>query len=404
MNNVSSSPSIYAQSALSHAQKLAASPRGSATLAEKQAADYVQAQLSSAGLEDVQVQPFSGERSIWLFVALAFGLALVGHAAFWLLRQPAGSPAALIISVAVLGFSGYLIWRKFTLEDYPLHRTLPHGPSQNVIAAIPPSGQNKQTVVLVAHLDSHRAVFWFASDFMVRLFGFASIIAIAGVYAAIPVYILAALTPFRIFAWLGMFLVVFHFLAWFSGVTADLGRYSPGANDNASSVGTLLALAARLKAQPLDHTEVVLLFTGCEESSGDGMLTFIKDQGAQFREAVFIDLEMVGIGDGISYVREEGNLKRFTIPQALEAELLDVGKRFGMAPVSTPFVGASTECSILLKYGYKAACLISYRHGSSFLPEWHRLTDTPDRLQAQAFERIHLLAWDLLQRFDQGGV
>ena len=36
------------------------------------------------------------------------------------------------------------------------------------------------------------------------------------------------------------------------------------------------------------------------------------------------------------------------------------------------------------------------------MPEWHRLTDTPDKLQLPALERVHGLAWDLLQRFDQG--
>ena len=392
--------SNYAQSALSHAQKLAATPRGSATAAEKQAAEYVQAQLISTGVTDIQLQPFSGERSIWLFVALAFGLALVGHAAYWLLRQPASNLAALIIALLALGFSGYLIWRKFSLQDYPLHNALPHAASQNVVAVIRPAGETRQRVVLVAHLDSHRAVFWFASDLMVRLFGIVSIIAIAGVYAAIPVYVLAALTPYQIFSWLGIILAGFHFLGWFTGVTADLGRYSPGANDNASSVGTLLALAERLKVQPLQNTEIWLAFTGCEESSGDGTLELIKEHGAQLKEAVFVDFEMVGIGEEISYIREEGNLSRYTIPQELEMLVKEVGQEFGLGPVSTPFVGASTECSILLKHGFKAVCLVGHRRGSSFLPEWHRLTDTPDRLQQGALQRIHTLAWDLLQRLD----
>jgi len=394
--------STYAQRALVQARKLAANPRGSATEAEKQAAEYVQAQLKALGVVDIQLQPFSGERSIWLFVALAFGLALVGHAAFWLLRQPVGKVPAMIIAMLVFGFSGYLVWRKFTSEDYPLHNNLPHGPSQNVIATIPPRQGTRQRVVLVAHLDSHRAVFWFASDFMVRLFGIVSIIAIGGVYAAIPVYLLAGLTPYPIFAWLGGILAGFHFIAWFTGVTADLGRYSPGANDNASSVGTLLSLAERLRSQPLQNTEVWLAFTGCEESSGDGMLALLKEKGAELKQAVFIDFEMVGIGDAISYIREEGNLSRHTIPAELERLVKEAGKEFGVGQVSTPFVGASTECSILLKHGYKAVCLIGFRKGSSNMPEWHRLTDTPDRLQGDALQRIHMLAWDLLQRLDQG--
>ena len=112
------------------------------------------------------------------------------------------------------------------------------------------------------------------------------------------VYFLAVLTRWQLFAWLGLILAVFHFLGWFTGVTADLGRYSPGANDNASGVGTILALAERLKGQPLEHTEIWLAFTGCEESGCDGVLALIKEHGNALREALFIDFEMVGIGDG----------------------------------------------------------------------------------------------------------
>jgi hypothetical protein len=402
MSTNPTSTASFAQRALTHAQTLAKSGRGSATEAEKEAAEYTQSQLRTLGIEDVHMQPFLGLRSIWLFFAQAFGLALVGHAAFWFLRHPFGNAPALIVTLVAFGLSGYILWCKFTFRDFPLRTTLPHAPSQNVIAIIPPAGEAQRSLVLVAHLDSHRAVFWFATDFLVRIFVPISIMTFYGVYLAIPVYGLAVLTQWQIFGWLGLVLAFFHFLGWFTGVTADLGQYSPGANDNASSMGTLLALAERLNGQPLQNTEVWLAFTGCEETSGDGMFALIKESGAQLRDAVFIDFEMVGIGDRISYIREEGNLNRFTIPQEIESLVKEVGQRFGLQPASTPLVGASTECRILLKHGFKAVCLIAHRQGSTILPEWHRLTDTPDRLQVDTLERVHALTWDLLQRFDQG--
>ena len=264
--------SHYAQRALSHAQILAKEGRGSTTAAEKQAAEYAQSQLKQLGFDDVRLQPFIGLRSIWLFLALAFGLALVGHAAYWMLSKPMGNLPALVISVIAFGLSGYMLLRKFSFHDYPLQKTVPHASSQNVIAVIPPVGEVRQRLVLSAHLDSHRAVFWFATNFLVSLFAISAVVSIYGVFLAIPLYVLAALTHWQIFAWIGLVLAFFHFLSWFTGVTADLGRYSPGANDNAAGVGTLLALAERLKAQPLLNTEVWLAFTGCEESGCDGML------------------------------------------------------------------------------------------------------------------------------------
>ena len=178
----------------------------------------------------------------------------------------------------------------------------------------------------MAHLDSHRAVFWFATDFLVRIFVPISITATFGIFLAIPIYFLAALTHWPIFGLLGLILAGFHFLGWFTGVTADLGRYSPGANDNAASVGTVLGLAERLAGQPLQNTEVWLAFTGCEETNAGGTLALIEQYRSELKEALFVDFEMVGIGDRISYVREEGNISRLTIPQEVETLVNQVGQ------------------------------------------------------------------------------
>ena len=147
MNDTSSS--IWAQRALDHAVKITnASPgRGSATRAEAQAAEYVRILLLSMGVENIRQQSFKGLRSIWLFFVLAFGLALVGHAAFWLLSQPADWQIALFISLVAFALSAFLLWRKLTFRNYPLRTSLPHGPSQNVVAVLPPAGEVRKRVV-----------------------------------------------------------------------------------------------------------------------------------------------------------------------------------------------------------------------------------------------------------------
>ena len=79
--------SHYAQHALEYVKTLAKNPRGSATEAEREAAEYTRIQLKSIGIEDVKLEPFIGLRSIWLFMALAFGLA-------WWVMLPSGCCAA----------------------------------------------------------------------------------------------------------------------------------------------------------------------------------------------------------------------------------------------------------------------------------------------------------------------
>jgi hypothetical protein len=393
----------YAQQAMEHIRRLAAMPRGSATEGERKAAEYSQTMLAAIGVEGVRIEPFIGLRSHWLFLALVFGLALVGHAAFWLLRKPAGDYPALVITVLALGMSGFLLGRKFSYRDYPLRNNLPHATSQNVMAVIPPAGDVHNKVVLVGHLDSARAVFWFASDLLVTIFAPLSFLALYGIYAAIPIYILAILTHLRIFSWLGLVLAAFHFLAWFTGVTADLGRYSPGANDNASGVGTVLALAERLKKDPLEHTEVWVALTGCEETGGDGMLALLREHGNMLREALFVDFETVGIGAGIRYIGVEGNIHRRHIPADVNELMKRVEAEFNLQPVDIPPMGALTESGILWEYGFRAVCFSSYHPGSLKLPEWHRLTDIPDHIQVSSLERMQKLAWTLLHRIDGSG-
>ena len=386
--------------ALEHARLLAQRGRGSATQAEADAAQTVRDTLGQLGVRDIRLQPFRGLRSIWLFLALVFGLALVGHAAMWMLRAALGEWQALVVSLVAFGMSGYLLWRKFTFRSYPLQEVLPHGPSQNVVAVIPPYGEERQRVVLVSHLDSHRAVVWYASDWLVRAYGLVSPVVVWGVAAAPLLYTAWAAVDWPVFGWVGLAFGVLHFLGWFTGVTADLGPYSPGANDNAAAVGVLLALAERLTTEPLEHTEVWLAFTGCEETGCDGMLALLGKYGDALKDALFIDLELPGIGERLAYLPVEGVVRRKHIPQEVERLVCQVGERFGLEAAPGSAAGYFTEAGAAWEHGYQAVCLVSLPRGSNLLPEWHRLTDRPERLQPEALARMGELAWGLLSRLE----
>lgn len=399
---MSSEPSFgdWANHALAHASVLGRQGRASAAASEAKAAEYVRQQLAGLGVNEVRTQPFRGLRSIWLFLSLAFGTALIGHTAYWLLGRPLGVWAALAVSTLAFGFAAFLLWRKFTFRDYPLRQSLPHGPSQNIIAQIPASQETRSKVVFHAHLDSHRAVVWFANDGLLTLYELLAPVAFLGVVLSPLFYVLAALGLAE-FSWLNLAFALVHFLVWFTGVTADLGPYSPGANDNAASAGELLALAERLQQQPLTDTEVWLVFTGCEETGCDGMMAFLDEYAPALKDALFVNLELVGIGERVVYARSEGLVRKRTISPATEKFVQFAGQEVGLQPAPRLGAGAFSETGVVLERGLDGVCFLTLRQNSPRLPEWHRLTDTPARLQPKALERVHRLVWAVLQEFDR---
>lgn len=405
---MTAAPSGYGAQALHYAsqlnQRAAQGPgspgRGSATQAEGRAARYVRERLASLGVQEISMQSFEGLRSIWFFLGFAFGFGLSGHAAYWLLRPVLGGLAAWVLSAASFIFGGYLLWRKFTFQDYPLRQALPHGPSQNVLAVLPAAGERRQQVVLIGHLDSHRSVLWYAHDVLVSIYHAATPLAVYGMALAPLLYGIALLPGLGAVGWAAAALGVVQFLAWLTGVTADLGPYSPGANDNASAVGTLLALAERLQAEPLQHTEVRLAFTGCEETGCDGLRALLEAHAAELKDALFLDFELVGIGERLVYLQNEGLVRKRNISPDVETLIKQVGAPFGLQPVNAGGLGVFTEMGVVWERGLQGACLMALQEGSPHLPEWHRLSDTPDHLQAGTLQKVHDFAWALLQRLD----
>jgi hypothetical protein len=74
---------------------------------------------------------------------------------------------------------------------------------------------------------------------------------------------------------------------------------SPGANDNAAAVGILLALAARLRADPPRRLTVRLAFFGDEERGMLGSRVYVRDAALEALLGV-VSLELCGIGDSLA--------------------------------------------------------------------------------------------------------
>jgi Zn-dependent M28 family amino/carboxypeptidase len=221
-----------------------------------------------------------------------------------------------------------------------------------------------------------------------------------GTFLAPSLYLLLALTGWSPLRWLTLFLAGMHGLAWVTSLSADFSSVSPGANDNASAVGTVLALGERLRQQPLEHTEVWLAFTGCEESGADGMIHLLQQEGEALRDALMINFELVGIGERLVYLQSEGVLRKQKIHPDVERLVKEVGQEFGLVALNGSGTGVFTETGVASEHGFDGVCFLARRSDSILLPEWHRPSDTPDRLQADTLDRVHELTWALLQKID----
>jgi len=392
--------------ALAHARHLAEhiGPRGSATPAEGRAARYARAEMEKLGLRDVRVEPYPGLRSAWLPYAVIFLLALAGHALFWALRPALSAWLYLPFVVACYALGAWWYARILTFHLTLLHRALPKGPSQNVIGVAPARAANApRRVVLVGHLDTHRTPWIFQGDTRTRLFPLLLNVGFYSLLAAPLLYLLAAALDSLPLAYLGLATGLTRLVGLALSVDDDRTPYSPGANDNAAAVGTCLALARRLLAEPLARTEVWVLASGCEESGLDGIRHCVQRHGAALAHALFLDFEAVGNGDHLVYLTHESPL----FPTPMHPASLALARQAAarcphLEAIGAPAVGGYTEMGVVNQAGLRGLCVLTIPRGLRAVGEWHRPTDVADRLRRDSLARAHEFAWALLQEWDRG--
>ncbi len=282
-----------------HLREIAAiGPRPSAGEGERQAARYVREQLDAMGLSDIREQSFvapstSGWKTIPPAALLALGSMLAG-----------GDRMSKFLG----GFTTLLgLWTQREAQSanpvIPVFSEM--NDSQNVIAKIRSSGETRHTLYLIAHLDTDRQrltalpplspVFRLLNTVAITL----NLISAVSMLWDSLIGVRGANRVQRMAQAVNMGQLALHLLE------EQSQPYVDGANDNASGVGALLALADSLKADPLEHTEVVLLFTGAQETFNDGIQVYL-DRFAPSRDlSTFIDIDSVGAGD-VAYVTRQG--------------------------------------------------------------------------------------------------
>jgi hypothetical protein len=392
-------------SALKHIEHLsvAIGPRGSTTPKEKEGHEYVHKVLSDLGCEP-RTETFLAPTSTYTPVIFGLGVALLAEVLFWFISPtPNAAMGALAAAVlAVLATASLLleIWP----ADTPARWFVPSAPSQNVIGVTRAGGEARRKIAVLAHVDTHRTPLFWRNRTNFRVYRVLTTLGFAGLAALCVIFVVGIFAPGGALRVLSLIPTVFVLLAWLMVVQAHFTPFTHGANDNASGVGILLALAERLKQQPLANTEVWWVATGCEEMPGAfGSADFVRRHRAEFENGLIVVVDNVaGKGADPTYLTSEGILvmRKFS-PEGLALVEQVASDRPELKARPSVQQGAGTDATPALMAGLKAVGFLGFTP-DGWIPDWHNQSDTFDKVDADAVDRTERFVLALMQKYDAG--
>ncbi|HEU4392256.1 MAG TPA: M28 family peptidase [Solirubrobacterales bacterium] len=283
--------------------------RPSASEGERRAAEWLVARFAEQGAE-ARIEAGPAHGTYWWPLGLGAALGALGAIAGLRGRRLLG---AVLGAIGAAGIA----------DDFPpgqrrLRRVLPKRTTYNVVCELG-NLEAERTVVLIAHHDSAHSGLVFHPQFplIADRLGLiekadTSPPLMAPVIGGPLLAALGALTGKRLLSRIGLFLGLGS-----AAAMADIGAREvvPGANDNGTAVVALLALAQRLREEPVQGTRVVLLSVGAEESFSEGIKAFGERHfpGLPRESTFFLCLETLG-SPHLLVLRGEGFLKMHEYP------------------------------------------------------------------------------------------
>jgi hypothetical protein len=354
--------------------------RPSASEGERRAAQWLAAELESAGCREVRVEEERAHGGYWW----PLGLLNAGSAlAAFLGRRVAATAGASAAAAVYDDVSGGRLWFR--------RRALPHRPTWNVVAEAG-APDAARTVVFIAHHDAahtglvfHPALPRKAMELMPEQHERASqsVPIIFGVFLGPLLLALWGLLGRRWLKRAGMF-----FSLGATAAMADIGarRAVPGANDNLSSVAVLVALAHELAERPPEDARVILLSTGSEESFMEGMQAFGRRHfaGLSHDTTEFVCLECVG-SPHLCVVEGEGMLRMRAYTESSREALARAGAAAGVELRRGLKTVAATDGLIALNAGFRT-CTLGGVDETKFPANYHWPSDTADNLDWSSVE------------------
>jgi hypothetical protein len=373
---------------------LAAIDRPTASAGEREAAEWVAAELAAAGV-DPRIEEEHSTGGYWWPLGLAAAVGLVAGGLALSGRRWAG---------AVLGAAACAA----AIDDLPprgrrLRRMLPKRSAWNVVGELGPADASR-TVVLLAHHDTAHSglVFHPILPEIADRLGWVErndtspplmwpVVACSGIVAA------GAATGSRALTKLGVLLS--------GGVAASMaeigiGGAVPGANDNATGVVAMLAVARAVAERPTERVRVMLVSTS-EEATCEGMHHFAARHFPALprSDTFFMCLETLG-SPHLCVLRGEGMLGVKEYPPEALALLDGLADELGIDLYPNLRLRNATDGVYPLAAGYPSATLASCTKLKQ-PANYHWASDVPENVDYDSLGDAIRLAEAAVRRLDE---
>ena len=375
---------------------LAAIQRPTGTSGEREAAEWLVARLAEHGVE-ATIEDERLHSTYWWPLGLSAGAGMI-------------AALAALRGRRTLGFALGAVAAAAAFDDLPpqrrgLRRLLPKRSVSNVVATVGPD-EAPRTVVLVAHHDAAHSGLVFHPAIPETLFGlFPKVLErndtspplMAPVVGGPALAAAGALTGSRALARAGLVLSAGSALAM-----ADIGTREvvPGANDNATGVATLVAIARTLAETPTENVRVMLVSTS-EEATCEGMQAFAARHFPELPvESTFVlAIDTVG-SPHLTVLRGEGMIRMRDYPSRSLALLDGLAEELGIWLFPNLRLRNATDGVLPLAAGYECASLCSCTELKQ-PANYHWPTDTADRVDYETTADAVGLVEAVVRRLDE---
>jgi hypothetical protein len=376
---------------------LASIHRPTGTPGEREAAEWLVARLAEVGVEGA-IERERLHSTYWWPLGLAAGAGVIAALAGLRGRRLLGS---------AIGAAGALA----AFDDLPPHgrrfrSVLWKRDVHNVVGEIGPADAER-TVVLVAHHDAAHSGLVFhpaiPEVLLRRLFpqvlerSHTSPPLMAPVVGGPALAAVGALTGSGALTKAGLVLSAGSALAM-----ADIGTREvvPGANDNATGVAALLAIARALRERPTEQVRVMLVSTS-EEATCEGMQAFARRHFPELPvESTFVlTLDTLG-SPHLTVLRGEGMTRMRDYPARSLALLDGLADELGIWLFPKLRLRNATDGVLALAAGYQCATLGSVTELKQ-PANYHWPTDTADRVDYGTLADAVRLVEAVVRRLDE---